>query len=637
MNWHCNIMRSDAPTHGKIAKYLVGSIAVLVAAHGLGLWMPLQNVDDWSHISWSPTSGNLGRWALEYFFRHVLRNSFTHSFQAVGSSLLLLIVPFLLLTPEERALRSCLIVFCVGIVYPYWVDCLNFSSVVLAYPLALCLSLGAFHLAAQTQPDSPASASRLARRWFSSLLGGVLFCLALAVYQPLGTFGIIIPLLYGLRVEQVDSRRFASVLLRSALVGCLGAVLYIVTYEIYFAYASNPSSENVRAGYATWALFAEKLATIPQQTMDALRAVPINQQLPLYDWSQIAVGATLCAGWSMLIIDHVRRRRALAAARVLVCGPAALVAPVFAGWLIIKAGYPPRSQAAFAFGSIAILMVMAANLRSKSAPVIEWLQIRWRLAIGVVVSSAILTGTILSSKLWSNQWRASQRDIALATTIAATYAQSSPMLPPKANPLVIIGKRNYRDLWAFASVGRSAFDSYHATRAIFRELFRPDAIEVEWRPGPAAPLPCNRFPAPGSYYTYQGRVFFCLESSRGGPMDLRSRMDECAAPKSIEDISVCLDGDAVLYSAHTCKRSHQEKIFLHLYPTETSMVPAERRSWGFVNLDFRIEEYGYEESGRCYAGRLAPEGFEIARVRTGTIVTDDTRRSEVQLLPGVQP
>ena len=58
------------------------------------------------------------------------------------------------------------------------------------------------------------------------------------------------------------------------------------------------------------------------------------------------------------------------------------------------------------------------------------------------------------------------------------------------------------------------------------------------------------------------------------------------------------------------------RFFLHAYARDAADLPAERREYGFDNLDFFFTEYGAVSDGACRVVRPLPE-YAIERIETG--------------------
>lgn len=80
---------------------------------------------------------------------------------------------------------------------------------------------------------------------------------------------------------------------------------------------------------------------------------------------------------------------------------------------------------------------------------------------------------------------------------------------------------------------------------------------------------------------------------------------------------VNLHGNRVFYRKSPCFPSDANPVFsLQIYPAEGQNLPADRQEYGFVGEDFRLEDFGRREQGRCYMERELP-AYPIREIRTG--------------------
>ena len=78
-----------------------------------------------------------------------------------------------------------------------------------------------------------------------------------------------------------------------------------------------------------------------------------------------------------------------------------------------------------------------------------------------------------------------------------------------------------------------------------------------------------------------------------------------------------LHGNRVFYRKSPCFPSDANPVFsLQIYPAEGQNLPADRQEYGFVGEDFRLEDFGRREQGRCYMERELP-AYPIREIRTG--------------------
>ena len=80
----------------------------------------------------------------------------------------------------------------------------------------------------------------------------------------------------------------------------------------------------------------------------------------------------------------------------------------------------------------------------------------------------------------------------------------------------------------------------------------------------------------------------------------------------------------VTYLKSPCSAADvQAPFFLHVVPEDVEDLPADRRQYGFDNLDFQYDDYGRHAAlvfgGRCIVERPLPD-YPIARIRTGQFI-----------------
>ena len=80
---------------------------------------------------------------------------------------------------------------------------------------------------------------------------------------------------------------------------------------------------------------------------------------------------------------------------------------------------------------------------------------------------------------------------------------------------------------------------------------------------------------------------------------------------------VNLHGDRVFYRKSPCFPSDASSyFFLHIYPMDPQILPADRQEYGFAGQDFLLAESGRREKGSCYMEREIP-AYPIREIRTG--------------------
>lgn len=85
---------------------------------------------------------------------------------------------------------------------------------------------------------------------------------------------------------------------------------------------------------------------------------------------------------------------------------------------------------------------------------------------------------------------------------------------------------------------------------------------------------------------------------------------------------VTRNGNRLFYRKSPCFPGEASPtFFLHIYPQDRGDLPAERQEHGFAGGDFRLEEFGRREQGRCYMERELPS-YPIGEIRTGQYRVD---------------
>ena len=95
-------------------------------------------------------------------------------------------------------------------------------------------------------------------------------------------------------------------------------------------------------------------------------------------------------------------------------------------------------------------------------------------------------------------------------------------------------------------------------------------------------------------------------------------------PVARSDFDIYLRENTVSYLKSPCSAADvQAQFFLHVVPEDVEDLPADRRQYGFDNLDFRYERgAALAFGGMCIAKRPLPD-YPIARIRTGQFTPND--------------
>ena len=92
-------------------------------------------------------------------------------------------------------------------------------------------------------------------------------------------------------------------------------------------------------------------------------------------------------------------------------------------------------------------------------------------------------------------------------------------------------------------------------------------------------------------------------------------------PDNPADFAVFIDRDGgrnrLLYAKKDCPQSaYETRVTLHIYPVNRANLPPQRRTSGFDNRDFLLDDYGGRPGGECVAIVPLPD-YPIASIRTG--------------------
>ena len=106
------------------------------------------------------------------------------------------------------------------------------------------------------------------------------------------------------------------------------------------------------------------------------------------------------------------------------------------------------------------------------------------------------------------------------------------------------------------------------------------------------------------------------------------------APIAQSRFELYLSDNALTYLKTPCAEGDTDaRLFLHITPTDPAALPADRREFGFANLDFHFTDHGAHVDGICLATRELP-AYPIAYIRTGHNATTpggDSWRADINL------
>ena len=105
------------------------------------------------------------------------------------------------------------------------------------------------------------------------------------------------------------------------------------------------------------------------------------------------------------------------------------------------------------------------------------------------------------------------------------------------------------------------------------------------------------------------------------------------AVRSVFDVYI--GENTVSYLKSPCGAADvQAQFFLHVVPEDVEDLPADRRQYGFDNLDFRYDRFAaLAFGGMCIAKRPLPD-YPIARIRTGQFTANDGEIRQAEFAVG---
>ena len=105
-------------------------------------------------------------------------------------------------------------------------------------------------------------------------------------------------------------------------------------------------------------------------------------------------------------------------------------------------------------------------------------------------------------------------------------------------------------------------------------------------------------------------------------------------PVAQSDFDVYLSGSGLAYHKEPCAPGDADaRFYLHIIPANPADLPADRREFGFANLDFEFADHGARIGDECVAARDLP-GYPIDRIRTGQFVNGEGQLWGVEFAAG---
>lgn len=497
------------------------------------------NPDDWRQVAGAPVRwvSVEGRWATHLIFQHVFMGHFVPPLQVALAFVCLAWVSYLLAAyatgPEHRPAAAALI-FILGVNHPYMCEALQFKSSVFAYPLALALSLSAFHLVL----------TRLGQ--FSRLMDAAVIAAAIqmlafscGLYQSFAVFGLVLPILVILRTDRFPPRQAILFAVGSLTMFVAGLALCLLELRLYAslhgvaaqaASGYEPASlgsvirKVLRLPIALKEVFSGHLFTVPPLVEVALASV---------------LGVTLVLG-ALACLLQVRRLGVaglIPAVRIAVAAAAISLLPLVFWFAYAEPFIPPRAAGFVGFTSVALLTANATLLfDALEAP---RLRRALTLSLGLFATAIVLLSLVVAAAIWQDRGRVAIRDQELARSI---YGRVSDLEGYGGGPIRIIGSTRYDDIGWSGSITESVFHYNQGPELIFRELFNSPSIPRTFSLGPRA---CHAFPAHDAVFMDDGVAYVCLNTQA----DL-SPLAACATLANPGRGQLCLAQDhAILVSA----------------------------------------------------------------------------------------
>lgn len=598
--------------------HFLGMTAVLFAAiTAHGLWYEGYNSDDWRHLSglidlWSASEG---RWVQDLLFRYVLGGTFNLPLQLPLSYLCFAAIAWLITqqtTPEPKRPVMATLIFAVGVNHIYMADALNFDSHIMAFALALLLSLVAFLMLNRARGQAG---------WIRPLLIGLgaaqLLALSLGIYQPFAIFGAIIPMLVLMRYQNTSLREVAVLFALCAAVSALALGLHRVEWEAVMALQGRqivparfetPDAANLV--HKLWQEPAVALRTL----QDGLLALP-----HWFNLAQLAFAALTAALILSVPLADPARGAPGQGARLWNLGRCAgtvvlvlAVLPTLFRFASQDQQVPPRAVAFLGFW-IAALLAAGMQMAQEAGMPKTLQRLAGPLGMGALVLVAVLNMGA-SVVIWRDRARLSQAELAYAEQI---YHAVTGLPGYAGEPIHLIGDARFKQFRWGGSMGRTVFQGDNINHGIFKESF-----DLPWRSiaSVVGPRPCPAFPAPGSVYLHGGAAYVCMAAQSNDLLPLSG----CLTSANPDIGQICESDKWLVQRLPDCTD--------RLRPVDVLVIRStNRRGEEIQRVEFENEQRPFELDGACYhahAWRAGDPGLivEIYEMGRGTISSEVLRK-----------
>ena len=479
-------------------RWLLIFLGIFLAIHWQEVSSPTWNVDDWALLGQPIHQASQSRPAWDLIYTLLFQNSFSPFFGwlIAGLSIYGLAAVTTVFSPLITPAWVCFLSLLIA-AHAYLLDLFNFSFAIGLYLLPAALSVwGAVLMGYATH-----------RQRLNWLAGVLLVALAMGIYQPTGYLGIGLLGLEAL-ARALDLRPFpAKAWLRIAGGVLAGSLLYYLISLLAMA----GEVENERTGFATLAIFLEKLTSISVYREIYNTNVPLLSTAPQFLFSITFLILLLIATlWIMRRASHRNERIRRLGLLWFAAGFLTLL-PLFL-YLVLRVGFPSRSFCLGNFGIASFSVIVLVTIQ----PVRPLLS---RALVGLLILAYLVPQAAFASKIWDLAQLLERRDMALAQSIRSDVAIESRRSGLAAEPFMLFGTTERNELFPhWSSVGESAFRTEWSIPAIFKQLLGVEVRHIAYKGTTEANvrrgLPaCAAYPQPGSIVPYRGELLVCLEAN----------------------------------------------------------------------------------------------------------------------------
>jgi len=435
----------------------------------------------------------------------------------------------------------------VGVNHIYMADALNFNAHVFVFPLAMLLSLTAFHLIFRSITN--VSVSNVAR-WLVAIQ---CISFALAIYQPFAVFGVILPLIGLFRWDRYDLSNII-VIFGLCLICCLlGLLLHKIEWWLLMKVLGREINS---AGFQLANLdeIKSKLAAFPKRATILLSG-GLMSPTNVFRWVQggatglLLFSVVLLAGASIWGKRLLRQGVSLNAARfTLASGLALFVCPLLLWLALATAYFPSRAVAYLGFWLCAIAVATYTLAQRPGIPARMRPLISWTAVIAMVVFA--ISNTAMSQKIWTDRAQLAESELKLASQILEDV-QSLPYYDGGAVKVIGSLPSGYR--WG-GSLGVSVFHGNNSYHGIFMgglgTPWRAEAVEI-------SPVGCPAYPSPGSFFIHEDDAHVCLSPQIG-----IFPLQDCIDLGSTSDERLCRSGETLIRAVGQCDEPALRETYL---------------------------------------------------------------------------